>query len=214
MYICIGLVLNLPPENKPWNVVGNFKANHMEIVQEKIKILKNIKQYFFYPPENIKVVEEFEKYHKLELPLFYKKFITQISNGIEIKKDLDYLDEDILIRFDFNSRDDVNDINCSLHKEFPLEKAEMEFSNTDFEYCDILNGTIQIKSTGCGNGILLIVKGKCKGQIWVDEIMSNGEIYPLNKNSCFEDWINNEIDRKIKNKKNDDFLTKFYNIFK
>ena len=25
MYICIGLVLNLPPENKPWNVVGNFK---------------------------------------------------------------------------------------------------------------------------------------------------------------------------------------------
>ena len=24
MYICDGLVLNLPPENKPWNVSGNF----------------------------------------------------------------------------------------------------------------------------------------------------------------------------------------------
>ena len=24
MYICNGLVLNLPPENKPWNVVGNI----------------------------------------------------------------------------------------------------------------------------------------------------------------------------------------------
>ena len=24
MYICIGLVLNLPPENKPWNVVCNI----------------------------------------------------------------------------------------------------------------------------------------------------------------------------------------------
>ena len=24
MYICDGLVLNLPPENKPWNVVGNI----------------------------------------------------------------------------------------------------------------------------------------------------------------------------------------------
>ena len=30
MYICIGLVLNLPPENKPWNVVRNYKNEKMK----------------------------------------------------------------------------------------------------------------------------------------------------------------------------------------
>ena len=37
MYICIGLVLNLPPENKPWNVATHFK-NSMRIKNKKTNI--------------------------------------------------------------------------------------------------------------------------------------------------------------------------------
>ena len=33
MYICDGLVLNLPPENKPWNVINNImKYTHIFIL--------------------------------------------------------------------------------------------------------------------------------------------------------------------------------------
>ena len=32
MYICDGLVLNLPPENKPWNVSHNFMKRHLKSI--------------------------------------------------------------------------------------------------------------------------------------------------------------------------------------
>ena len=38
MYICDGLVLNLPPENKPWNVGGKLRRNYADENNLKINI--------------------------------------------------------------------------------------------------------------------------------------------------------------------------------
>ena len=40
MYICDGLVLNLPPENKPWNVSGNAKPKQGTMKPELKRIRK------------------------------------------------------------------------------------------------------------------------------------------------------------------------------
>ena len=68
MYICVGLVLNLPPENKPWNVVQQLMKN---IPQKE----KQFEDYFKF----IKIlgIDTEERYN--EIKEYYSKSLLRFN---------------------------------------------------------------------------------------------------------------------------------------
>ena len=175
--------------------------------EEKIIYIKsNLKhQYSVISPVSKKIVEDFEKNNNLKLPEFYKFFVSNIALGIVSIDQNNSFAEDILSPFDFNTIYEDDDTLENPKKEFPLTKPIYNLCETDYDYYDITNGTIFLKGTGCGNGERLVVNGKAFGEIWIDEGMSNDEIYPAYKEDMSDDhfktWINKSLNSQIKIKR-------------
>lgn len=177
-------------------------------ITEKIEFFKiNLKdKYEVLPPAKKEDIENFEKHYQLKLPEYYKFFVTNIANGIICQKKYDGYCEDIISNYDFKYLDEIDDTFENPYIEFPLSNPTYELHKTEYEYFDVTNGTIFLNGTGCGNGIRLVINGKSFGQVWIDEVMSNDEIFPafLNSNveNNFENWINNilnyEINKQLK----------------
>ncbi|WP_397362728.1 hypothetical protein [Olleya sp. R77988] len=171
--------------------------------EEKIIYIKKYlnKKYSVIPPVKVDFIEKFEKENSLELPKFYRYFITNIALGIVINGEAYPFEEDILTPFDFETILEDDDMIENPKIEFPLTKAIYNLSSTEYDYFDLTNGTIFLKGTGCGNGERLIINGKAHGQVWIDEVMSNDEIYPAYKSDMpddhFKTWINKSINSQF-----------------
>ncbi|WGD35257.1 SMI1/KNR4 family protein [Olleya sp. YS] len=175
-------------------------------IKEKIEFFKiNLKdKYDVLPTAKKEDLHNFEKHYQLKLPEYYKFFVTNVANGIICNKKYNGYCENIISDYDFKDLDQIDDTFENPFIKFPLTNPTYELHETQYDYFDVTNGTIFLKGTGCGNGIRLIIKGKSFGQVWIDEVMSNDEIFPafLNSNieNNFENWINNSLDYDINQK--------------
>ncbi|WP_425077848.1 SMI1/KNR4 family protein [Psychroserpens sp. S379A] len=172
-------------------------------IKEKIDFFRiNLNnKYDVLPTAQKEDVDNFEKHYQLKLPEYYKFFVINIANGITCNNKYDGYCENIISDYDFKDLDQIDDPFENPFIKFPLTNPTYELHKTQYDYFDVTNGTIFLKGTGCGNGIRLIIKGKSFGQIWIDEVMSNDELFPafLNSNieNNFENWINNRLDYEI-----------------
>lgn len=186
----------------------------MNSLKEKIKFIKKYdKEYLVHPVAALQDVKHFEKKFKLKLPDDYRDFILNVTNGIDNIK----WDETIFIKTNF-----VDDLIHPSHEnfnpsiEFPATErtfpsiVKTRDSKSKFHYDQLTNGNIPIKSAKCGRGILLIVKGKAKSQVWGEYMSSNAEFFPWygddHSENSFSRWINEELDNilaRIKNAKNE-----------
>jgi hypothetical protein len=110
--------------------------------------------YRFHPPLFQKRVEKFERDHKVSLPKPYRRFITELGNGgagpyygimpLALKAP-------------------------HLLKPFPYTKPiELQDEETAVQSHAALPGAVQIAEYGCAIYILLVVRGKARGQVWWD----------------------------------------------
>ncbi len=169
----------------------------MNSLIEKVKLIKRLdkrSQYSFHPVARLQDVEYFEKKFELKLPEDYRSFVLNIANGIDdTKKETSPLIKtnfvDDLIQLDDES------FNPSI--EFPIVSRTKKLVN-GFHYDQLTNGNVWLKSTKCGRGIILIVKGKAKGQIWGECLSRDSEVFPwyeeIPLENNFNRWINDELD--------------------
>ncbi|MFY7669442.1 hypothetical protein ACOSP6_00005 [Tenacibaculum sp. MEBiC06402] len=91
---------------------------------------------------------------------------------------------------------DLDDFSDNPYIEFPVVERTKDGTN-GFDYDELTNGNINLAGTGCGNSYVLIIKGKAKGQVWENELVSNSEVIPFQDN--FSIWINHILDYIIRN---------------
>lgn len=167
----------------------------ISLLKEKVEAIKKLdkeNRYIFSKKVNLDEVQVFEKKYQLTLPEDFRVFVTEVSNGI---KDSEYNDV-LFSENDFaNYFADLDDYSHNPYIEFPVIERTRDLTN-GFDYDELTNGSIWLAGTGCGNGYVLIIKGKAKGQVWEDELASNSEVIPCRKN--FNSWIESTLDNIIK----------------
>lgn len=169
--------------------------------KEKVELIKELdiqNKYVFSEKASLDGILIFEKKHQLKLPEDFKDFVTNVANGI---KDNEH-DEVIFDETNFtNYFADLDGESHNPYIEFPVFERTKDSTN-EFDYDELTNGCISLAGTGCGNGYVLIIKGKAKGQVWEDELASNSEVTPKYNN--FKRWIDPKLDniiRELKPKK-------------
>jgi hypothetical protein len=164
-------------------------------------------------------INRFEKKHQITLPEGYVLFLTQIGNGgagpfygLEPLKnalfaDLDYKNKDYLLdpsqpflhikpwNLDFSPtvNEDENE-----EEYFKQYEAFEEIYFVEKE----MNGTIAICNFGCGVKINLVVNGQEYGNVWTDDRVNDGGIYPSlelgnEKPITFLDWYELWLDNSL-----------------
>jgi len=141
-----------------------------EVKNELISIEKESGYNFgFNKKATEKEVALFEKKFNVTLPNDYRRFIIEIGNG---GFGFEY----------FNLNHYIHKVNVSdrITKEFPLSEKYNEDEN-EYHISDdeLNNGRINLEWTGCGTHYFLVVNGAESGNIWCNDLESNGEIYPL-----------------------------------
>lgn len=164
-------------------------------LENKISLIKELNKtnrYNISKKASLDDILVFENKYDLKLPEDFKDFVTNITNGIKDNEFNDVIfDETNFI----NYFADLDDESHNPYIEFPVTKRTKDGTN-GFDYDELTNGNIWLAGTGCGNGYMLIIKGKAKGQVWQDELASNSEVIPCQKN--FSSWINSKLDDIIK----------------
>lgn len=164
-------------------------------LREKVNLIRELdkqNRYDFSKNVSLDDISIFEKKYQLKLPEDFKYFVTNITNGIRDKENNDVIfDETNFI----NYFTDLDDESHNPYIEFPVLERTKDLTN-GFDYDELTNGSLWLVGTGCGNGQVLIIKGKAKGQVWEDELASNSEVIPLCSN--FNSWINPTLDSIIK----------------
>ncbi len=198
---------------------------------EKFEILKSLDKnlrifearkhkYKFNSCKTEDEILNFEKANKITLPLGYRNFLKTIGNGgagpyyglepLENGRyvDLDYKNEEDLIdlskpfkfteswNMDFDELDQMDN-----ETEEDEEKIE-EYLYENYYHNKFIDGMLRISNFGCGISINLIVNGKEKGKIWVDDRGNDNGIYPdfyFENTSKLEflDWYELWLDRSI-----------------
>jgi hypothetical protein len=166
----------------------------LEKLKSKVEVIKKLdvkNRYLFSGVASLRNIEAFEEKYEVRLPEDFKLFITKVTKGI---KDQMYGDA---IFEETNFANYVADLDEESHNpyiEFPVTKRTKDGTH-GFDYDELTNGSIWLAGTGCGNGYVLIVKGKAKGQVWQDELASNSEVIPSEKD--FSHWIHSQLDKII-----------------
>lgn len=157
-----------------------------------IKELDKANRYHFSKKASLDDILVFEDKFDLKLPEDFKDFVVNVTNGIKDNKYNDVIfDETNFINY-FAELDDENH---NPYIEFPVTERTKDGTN-GYDYDELTNGGIWLAGTGCGNGYMLIIKGESKGQVWLDELASNSEVIPWQKN--FSDWMNSKLDGILK----------------
>ncbi|CAA0217852.1 SMI1/KNR4 family protein [Tenacibaculum maritimum] len=163
----------------------------ISLLKEKVETIKKLdkeNRYVFSKKVTLDEIQLFEKKYQLTLPDDFRLFVTEVSNGIK-----DVENNDVLFsENDFaNYFADLDDYSHNPYIEFPVIERTRNLTN-GFDYFELTNGCIWLAGTGCGNGQVLVIKGKAKGQVWEDELASNSEVIPLSIN--FTTWIRSKLD--------------------
>ena len=166
-------------------------------LKEKIELAKRLdkkSQYRFLPVARLQDVEYFERKFDLKLPEDYRDFVLNVANGIDDTKKKTSLFIKTNFVDDLIQLDDES-FNPSI--DFPIVDRTKKLAN-GFHYDQLTNGNVSLKSTKCGRGIILIVKGEAKGQIWAECLSTNSEVFPWYEDTPldnnFNRWIDDELD--------------------
>jgi hypothetical protein len=164
-------------------------------LKNKISLIKELdktNKYSFSNKVSLDDILVFENKYQLKLPDDFKDFVTKVTNGIKDNEFNNVVFDETNFR---NYFADLDDENHNPYIEFPVIERTKDGTN-GFDYDELTNGGIWLAGTGCGNGYMLIIKGKAKGQVWLDELASNSEVIPWKKD--FNSWINSKLDDIIK----------------
>lgn len=134
----------------------------------------------------------FETENNIKFPENYRKFITQIGNGLIM------FDEEGNEQISFNPLAACKFDKKGISKNFKYKDAwiwEEDETATNRKINNALsNGSICLADTGCGTEYHLIINGPSSGQVW----MFTGEgVVPFDTCSDFLDWINEIMEGKI-----------------
>ncbi len=157
-------------------------------------------------------IQNFEDRFSITLPEEYRKFLLCIGNGgagpyygLETLEDSLYADLDYKhpnefvnpsIEFPFtapwNMKFEADEKDDTAYKDF-----EKEYFSEKWE-----TGILRLCNYGCGVYLNLVVNGKEKGHIWVDDRGNDGGIYPdiffdQEERTTFLDWYLLWLDRSI-----------------
>ena len=180
---------------------------------EKRNLLDKIAQsdLIFNPTLSLEKIRQFEFENHIELPLDYKRFISEIGNGgVGPGFGLKSLFDSII---DFKLR---NRPCICLNKEFPYQEKWNESWIASFDWDDdypeseivdkYMNtkhifGCLQIGHWGHGCTFLLVVNGTEFGNIWLDNRADYSGISPVlnyeNKHITFSEWYSDWITNLI-----------------
>lgn len=185
------------------HIIGPFAMN---LEQLKTKLIKLIgldpEGNYGYINEALseEEVSAFENRHGIRFPADYRTFITNLFDGgvgpYQIMP-LSFWDS-------VHNTVYLDSIGNQLNEPFLLTEDwnEDRFPDEEVDHRSIVNGTIRLCHTGCGNFLFLVVNGEEYGNIWIDDRASNNEIVPLTdkqsgKRINFETWYNTWLDESI-----------------
>jgi len=172
-------------------------------------------QYKLNPKLSEEEVLKFESDNKVRLPEQYRDFLKTIGNGgagpyYGLEKlenglyiDLDYKEENAKIAlskpFPFTEPWNL------IAKSFEKELSDEEYNKLQNEYFDDkwINGLLRLSNYGCGIFMNLVVTGKERGHIWVDNRCNDGGLCPdpyfeQKGRTTFLDWYELWLDSELK----------------
>jgi hypothetical protein len=144
-------------------------------------------------------VAAFERRFGIKLPPEYRAFLLRVANGgagpayglysltEAITKEPRGRVPDDFLRTPFPYVDASN----------PLESGEDEDEEDEEDEGDLYQtaGTLVLCHEGCGILHLLVVKGRCPGQMWVDDRCNDQGLFPLGVK--FLDWYERWLDSTL-----------------
>lgn len=150
----------------------------------------------------------FENNHKIILPEDFRKFILHIGNGgcgpdyglLKIEKGIldvpHYPKESEIINLSNPFRFDTL---WNLEYQGDEEYQQWEEKYFDSKWCD---GMLRICDRGCGTFVNLVITGKERGNVWIDDRANDGGIYPFNYykgvyKTSFVEWYSNWIEESL-----------------
>lgn len=195
-------------------------SRNIKIIGDKISILKKLdKNFSVFGSEHHKYnfdsdiseneIIEFEKKHKFTLPLSYRQFILEFGNGgCGPYYGLLNLEKGILDIPQNSKQSEIINLSNPLRFESIWNikdiKRDTNFQEEDYDNAKWCDGMLRISHIGCGAFINIVVTGKEKGNIWVDDRVSEGGFFPVNyynekhKTNFTEwylEWLNNSINK-------------------
>jgi hypothetical protein len=171
-----------------WQLGREFSSMGTDFIQEASAIVEKLSAldvrrvvfgaarhaYQFNPPLSMKRVEKFERDHKVSLPRPYRRFITELGNGgagpyygimpLPLKA------PHLLMPFPYTK---------------PIELSD------DDAITAAIPGAVQIAEYGCAINIILVVRGKARGQVWWDARYESGlapVAAPKSEPMTFDAW--------------------------
>jgi hypothetical protein len=142
-------------------------------------------------------VATFERRYSVKLPSEYRAFVTRVANGgagpayglyslaEAITKEPRGRVPDDFLRTPFPHADAYN----------PSESGEIEEDEEDDGDLYQTAGTLVLCHEGCGILHLLVVTGRARGQMWVDDRCNDQGLYPLEVR--FLDWYERWLDSTL-----------------
>lgn len=194
-------------------------SKNIKIIDDKLSVIRNLDKNFsifgsehhkyrFDSPISENEIIRFEKTHGFTLPKDYREFILEFGNGGSGPHyGLLSLEKGIL---DLPQNSKQSDI-IKLSKPFRFKtiwnidniKGTLDFKEEEYDNSKWADGMLRICHIGCGAFANIVVTGKEKGNIWIDDRVSEGGIYPVNnhnnkeKKYNFTEWYLNWLDESI-----------------
>lgn len=208
--------------------------NQLDSIKDKLERLRQLDtnlevfgsekhKYILNPTLPTDTIKKFEANHKIKLPTEYVAFLTTLGNGgtgpfygLETLEnttfnDLNYIRKDNLLN---PSKPFLHTDAWNMEFEPTVSKVENgeEYNRQYKEFTDLYfdskhtNGVIAICNYGCGITLYLVVNGQEHGNIWTDDRVNDGGIYPtiqlgekakITFLDWYELWLDNEISETI-----------------
>jgi hypothetical protein len=168
---------------------------------------QNVRDYYgFYlnPKLSNAEVATFEQRAGIRLPDDYRQFLTEIGNGgFGPGEGLEPIGKCM------GRESSIERLRHPFPLEEPLHSTEewLQINEGKNVRSELLNGTLHLAHMGCGIRVILVVRGTCFGQVWVDDLANAGAVAPARDPSLtqgdggtgpsFADWYEGWVDREL-----------------
>ncbi|MEN7551093.1 SMI1/KNR4 family protein [Rapidithrix thailandica] len=193
-----------------------IKLSELKQLDKKFEIFGAFDhKYQFNLPKTEAELTEFESKYGIVLPSGYREFLKEIGNGgagpyyglepleNSIFADLDHMDEkDVLNPSKPFLLEDAWNLDFEEATEEEILQAEEKYFDNQW-----VNGLLRISNYGCGVSLNIVVNGADYGNIWVDDRVNGGGIYPdsffdQEDKTNFLEWYELWLDQSIYELKN------------
>lgn len=197
----------------------------LDRIKNKLSLLKSLDKgfeifgsrkhnYQFNKVKSEKQLIRFEKENGITLPIEYREFLKHIGNGgAGPYYGLERLENGREVDLDYPTKMDLID----LSKPFPFTKhwnvefgeiteenyEAIEERKVDEYYANrFINGLLRIANFGCAVSMNLVVNGKEKGNVWVDDRGNDNGLFPdpyfvTDRRLSFLEWYELWLDKSI-----------------